>query len=250
MIPTEIDGSRIIEAARAVIAESGDRAALHRALLDGPLAVPLLGPGAAAGPTLRIEGLEGAVRPVESIQLGGLIVPLYPSIAVLRAEAAERGLWPDGVPRLQVFERGAAFGRLRTHPGALLCLGDTTLPIDAGEVAALADLLEPNEYFAQLQKLVAAGRGREAARKLSTRMFYVLGHPGGGMVMFQRELPVFLHQQNAIDFAERMAHQMGRRPDHALVAAAELFKYAVRGKLTVLVAPGPHALRLRFVDLR
>ena len=226
-----------------------DRDPLYRALLKLSLGVPLVATGS-AGPSLKLEGAEGPTRLVDSHALGGPVVALYASPELLAERARLQGLWPDGVERAHVFEPGVAFVRLKSGPGAIIVCPDCELQLDAGEVAALGDKQTPTDLYQQLRTLITGGRGREAAKKLAPRMLYVLGHPSGGMVMFQKELPVFLHVGQATDFAARMEAQFGRRPDHALVAAGELFKNAFRGKLHVVITPGRLALKLRPLDLR
>lgn len=264
----ELDGARLEAVGRAARTASAvadanasaqaapvdARTPLYRALLAEPLAIALLGPGAPAGPSLRLPGTSGATRLVTRLvgatSLGGATVQLFAATARLRDVARQSGLWPDGVERLHVFAPGSVFPLLRSHPGATLELSDGALSLDAGEVTALAEGQTPSEFVETLRQLVSGGHGQEAARHLSQSMLYVLGHPQGGMVILQGELPVFLHLQEAAAFAARMAAQLGRRPDQAAVAAGELFRMALRGKLAVVVGPGPGALRLRYLDLR
>jgi hypothetical protein len=250
---TELDGARLAAAgpaARAALAGTGERTPLYRALLSEPLAIALLGPGAPAGPSLRLSGTSGPTRLVGSPRLGGATVQLFAATGHLRKMAQQGGLWPDGVERMHVFAPSSAFPLLRSHPGAALELPEGAVLLDAGEVTALAEGQTPSEFLETLRQLVSSGQGQEAARHLEKSMLYVLGHPQGGMVIFQGELPVFLHLHEAEAFAGRMATQLGRRPDQAAVAAGELFRMAVRGKLAVVVGPGPGALRLRYLDLR
>ena len=47
-----------------------------------------------------------------------------------------------------------------------------------------------------------------------------------------------------------MAAQSGERAQHGLVAGADLFKSAYRGKLAIRIEPGPQSFRLRHTDLR
>lgn len=260
-LTTELDGMRLEAVGRAARAaptganaQVNDRTPLYRALLAEPLAIALLGPGAPAGPSLRLPGTSGATRLVTNLagatSLGGATVQLFAATGHLRNVARQSGLWPDGVERIHVFSRGSAFPLLRSHPGATLELSDGAVPLDAGEVTALAEGQTPAEFVETLRQLVSGGRGQEAARHLGQSMLYVLGHPQGGMVILQGELPVFLHLQEAAAFAARMAAQLGRRPDQAAVAAGELFRMAIRGKLAVVIGPGPGALRLRYLDLR
>ncbi|HEX2568464.1 MAG TPA: hypothetical protein VH877_02820 [Polyangia bacterium] len=262
---TELDGTRLEavgRAARAVPAGSNadtgahlhERTPIYQALLTEPLAIALLGPGAPAGPSLRLPGTSGPTRLVTSLvgatSLGGAIVQLFAATRRLRDVARQGGLWPDGVERMHVFAPGSVFPLLRSHPGATLELSDGSVSLDAGEITALAEGQTPSEFVETLRQLVIGGRGQEAARHLSQSMLYVLGHPQGGMVILQGELPVFLHLQEAVAFAARMAAQLGRGPDQAAVAAGELFRMAIRGKLAIVVGPGPGALRLRYLDLR
>jgi hypothetical protein len=258
---TELDGTRLEAAGQAVraapagaSASVADRTPFYRALLTEPLAIALLGPGAPPGPSLRLPGTSGSTRLVTSLagamSLGGATVQLFASTGHLRDVARQSGLWPDGVERMHVFAPGSAFPLLRSHPGATLELADGAIPLDAGEVTALAEGQTPSEFVETLRQLVSGGRGQEAARHLGQSMLYVLGHPQGGMVILQGELPVFLRLQEAEAFAGRMAAQLGRRPDQAAVAAGELFRMAIRGKLAVVIGPGPSALRLRYLDLR
>ena len=48
----------------------------------------------------------------------------------------------------------------------------------------------------------------------------------------------------------RIAAQTGDRTEHGLVGAADLFRNAFRGKLSVVLDPGPGSITLRFTDLR
>ncbi len=246
------ESARIAAAARALAADDkGAREPLWAALLAEPVAVAELGPGAPPGPNLRIGANGPQVRLLESLRLGAPVVALYASGTALAEGAAERGLWPDGVPRGVAFDAAAVFPLLRGHPGALVIAArDKAVPIDAGEVAALAEKLAPGDYLEGVRKLVASGRPREAARRLAGRPLYTLGHPQGGMLTFQRDLPVFLHLATAERFAEKVQKQTGARVHHGLVAAAELFKNAARGKMFVLVDPGPGSIRFRPDDLR
>ncbi|MSP62059.1 MAG: hypothetical protein EXR72_17345 [Myxococcales bacterium] len=265
-----LDGVPLSEIVAAALAEGAEREPLYRALLEHPICVAEVGPGAPAGPMVQLgETLSPqkamiavarpekvgpppiAVRLMQSTSLGAPVVPLWTSDAAMAEGAAERGLWPDGAVRGRVYEKGAVFPLLRGHPGAVVAItGGRSLALDAGEVVALADRQTPSEYLEGLRKLIASGRPREAVRRLALRPLYTLGHPHGGMLMFGRELPAFLHLDAAERFGARMTKQLGSRAQHGLVAAAELFKNAVRGKLTVLIDPGPRVIRLRPEDMR
>ena len=88
------------------------------------------------------------------------------------------------------------------------------------------------------------------AQRLAKRPLYVLGHPHGGMMMFQREIAAFLHLATAEQFAIKVATQSGQRGQHGLVAGVDLFKNAFRAKLQVVIEPGPRSFRLRPNDMR
>jgi hypothetical protein len=239
----ELDGDPLAMIALSCTTEEAPRDALYRALLEHPVAVTELGPGAPAGPTVRIgpsPDAQAVVRLVEAPRLGAPVVALYTSGKALEDAARERNLWPDGVMRAVVFERGEVFPLLRGHPGALVVThSGQGVPLDAGEVSALADRLSPEEFLEQLRKLVTSGRP-----------LYTLGHPHGGPLIIGLEFPVFLHLGAAERFARKIHEQSGQRVEQATVAAAELFKLAVRGKLTVLLEPGPKMMRLKWADLR
>jgi hypothetical protein len=257
--------SALIDAARA---DDAARDPLHQALLVEPLCVAEIGPGAPAGPTVKLgheptspqqallvvakrETAQIQVRLAESPVLGAPVVPLFASGAAMAEFAVERALWPDGRERGVVYEAGAVFALLRGHPGALLVAdARRSIALDAGDLAALGERKLPAAYDEALRSLATSGRPREAARRLAGRPLYTLGHPQGGMLLLQRELPVFLHLPSAQRFADRLARQVGTRVQHGLVAAAELWKNAVRGKLVIHVEPGPLGFRLRPDDLR
>lgn len=227
------------------------REQLFRALLDHPVCIAELGPGAPPGAVVRLGQEQMPVRLFEAQRLGAPVVPLFTSASALLAVAAERQLWPDGVERAAVLDKGAAFPLLRGHPGALLIGGpQRQLALDAGDVAALAERSTPSDYVEGIRKLVASGRPREAARRLAARPVYTLGHPQGGMLTFTRDLPVFLSLAGAESFAIQLSQKTGQRPQTGMVSAAELFKNAVRGRLFVLIDPGPRVIRLRPDDLR
>jgi hypothetical protein len=250
----EVDGEILCAAARATLRDGEPRELAYRALLEQPVCVAELGESALPGPTVRIapEGRPPmVVRLVEAAMLGAPVVALYAAGQTMVEAATERGLWPDGAPRGLVLAEGKIFPLLRGHPGALLVLdGSEQLALDAGEVACLADRMTPAEYLADLRRLVASGRPREAARRLAGRPVYTLGHPQGGLLMFGRDMPIFLHLAEAEEFAGRLATQTGKSVHHGLVAAAELFKNAARGKMHVMINPGPSALKFRPDDLR
>jgi hypothetical protein len=250
----EVDGEILCAAARAALRDGEPRELAYRALLEQPLCLAEIAPDAPPGPSVRIVPLAAlplTVRLVESQKLGAPVVPLYASAAAMSESAAERGLWPDGAARGLVLTEGEVFPLLRGHPGAVLVLdAHESLALDAGEVAALADRMTPAEFLAELRKLVSSGRPREAARRLAGRPLYTLGHPQGGLLMFGRDLPVYLHLAEAEAFASRLALQTGNRVHHGLVAAAELFKNAARGKMHILIDPGPNAIKLRPDDVR
>lgn len=253
MTPEQLDGDPLAMIALACLSEESARDALYRALLEHPVCVAELGPGAPAGPTVRLGPVEAqaVVRLCEAPRLGAPVVALYASGAAMEDAARERELWPDGVVRAVVFERGEIFPLLRGHPGALLVAhGNQSVAIDAGEIAALAERLTPEEYVEQLRKLIASGRPREAARRLALRPLYTLGHPRGGPLTVGNEFPVFLQLPSAERFARRMFEQSGQRVEQATVAAAELFKLAARGKFTILIEPGPRMMRLKWGDVR
>lgn len=266
--PIALDGAVLAPLVDAALGDEAPREALYRALLEEPLCVAEVGAGAPPGPTVKLgsapttpaAALLKAVRPesaqiharlTEAPRLGAPVVPLFVSGTAAVEWAEERGIWPDGVERGVVYEKGAAFPLLKGHPGAVVVAGPgRALQLDAGEIVALAERQTPTEYIEALRKLLASGRPREAVRRLAARPLYTLGHPHGGMLMFGRDLPVFLHLSNAERFAARLAQQSGTKAHHGLVAAAELFKNALRGKLFVLIDPGPHVLRLRPEDMR
>ncbi len=266
--PTAIFGLVLGPLVEATLANEAGRGELHRALLAEPLCVAEIGPNAPAGPTVKLgqapsspekslvrvakpELAQIQVRLAEAPALGAPVVALFTSGAAMSEFGRERGLWPDERERGVAYPPGAVFRLLRGHPGALLSSGSgRTVALDAGDVAALADGETPTAYDEALRKLATSGRPREAARRLAGRPLYTLGHPHGGMLMFGRELPAFLHLPSAERFADRLAQQLGNRAQQGLVAAAELFKNATRGKLAVLVEPGPRAFRLRPEDLR
>jgi hypothetical protein len=192
-----------------------------------------------------------AVRLVEAPALRVPVVPLYVSDAAMSAAGAARKYWPDGVERGAVFEQGAIFERLRGHPGALVVADESgAVPLDAGDLAAFAEKTLPAEYVEAIRTLVTKNKGREAVQRLARRPLYVLGHPKGGLLMFQREIPAFFHLAAADRFAARIAGQTGEKSEHGLVGGADLFKNAYRGKLTIVLDPGPRAIRLRHVDMR
>lgn len=244
-----VNGAPLAELVVAAAADGG-RDRLYDALLAEPLIVAFLSHQAEPGPATRLSG--GALtRLVEAPALKVPAVPLYLDAAALRAGAAERGYWPDGIERAAVFEQGAVFPLLRGQPGALLAGGgDLALPLDAGELAALADRMTPVSYHQALRALVARHRGREAAARLAVRPLYVLGHPRGGLLVFEREIPAFLHLASAERFALRLRAQTGDGGQHGMVSGADLFRNAYRGKLQILVEPGPDSFRLRSIDLR
>lgn len=251
---SEVDGEILCAAARASLRDGEPRELAYRALLEQAVCVIELGPDAPPGPSVRLAPTGQApvaVRLVEAQRLGAPVVALYASGAAMTEAANERGLWPDGVARGLVLADGAVFPLLRGHPGALVVLdAHESLALDAGEVAALADRMTPAEFLAELRKLVASGRPREAARRLAGRPLYTLGHPQGGLLLFGRDLPVYLHLAEAESFATRLALQTGNRVHHGLVAAGELFKNAARGKLHIMIDPGPNAIKLRPDDVR
>ena len=146
--------------------------------------------------------------------------------------------------------RGEAFAHTRTflarQCGEVLARIHTMNPDDFPMLRRLT----PAELVDALRKLIALGRPREAARRLACRPLYTLGHPRGGMLMFSKELPAFLHLATAERFAARIAEPTGGRVQQGLVAAAELFKTAIRGRLSVLIDPGPAAIRFRPEELR
>lgn len=250
MNTSDLTGEPLGSVVLAALAEGASRDALYPALLAEPLILSYLAHSAEPGPALRITG--GALtRLVESPALRVPVVPLYTSASALHAAAKARAYWPDGIERATVLERGAMFPLLRGHPGALVVVDeDHTLPLDAGEVAALADRKSPDEYRAELQALARRGRSREVAQRLAPRPLYVLGHPKGGLLLLEREIPVFLHLATAERFATRVAAQIGTRAQHGLIAGSELFQNAFRGKLHVVVEPGPDAIRLRPLAFR
>lgn len=251
IVNSDLAGDRIAAAvAHALQPQGGDRAPLYRALLDEPLAVCLIGSQIATGPTLRLEGYEAPTRLFESMEIGSPVVALFASREEARREGEQRRLWPDGAARLAAFEAGSVFPLLKKQPGALLMAGGAALVLDAGELAALAARMFPRDYVALLQSLVSGGRPREAARKLADRMFYVLGSPRDGMLYMAGELPVFLHLSRAIECSNRIGERAGRRPEHAMVAASELFQHAIKHKQTLLVDPGPGSFRLKPADLK
>jgi hypothetical protein len=250
----EVDGEILCAAARSTLRDGEPRELAYRALLEQPVCVAELGEGALPGPTVRLapEGRPAmVVRLVESALLGAPVVALYASGQAMVESAAERGLWPDGAARGLVLAEGRIFPLLRGHPGALLVLdANEQLALDAGEVASLADRMTPAEFLADLRRLVASGRPREAARRIAGRPVYTLGHPQGGLLMFGRDMPIFLHLAEAESFAGKLATQTGNRVHHGLVAAAELFRNAARGKMHLMINPGPNAIKLRPDDLR
>ena len=261
-----LDGAVLAPLLEAALPEGAARESLYRALMSEPLCVVEVGPGAPSGPTVKLgaatpeSALLKVARPelaqiqtrlADAARLGAPAVPLFISGEAAAEWANERGLWPDGVERGVAWEQGAVFALLKGHPGALILGGQgRALALDAGEIVALAERQTPSEYIDALRKLIASGRPREAVRRLAARPLYTLGHPHGGMLMFGRDLPVFFHLATAERFAARLAVQIGTKAHHGLVAAAELFKNAVRGKLYVLIDPGPGVIRLRPEDLR
>ena len=245
----ELSGAVLVPLCRAAAAGEG-RDALYPALLTEPLLLGLLSPAAAPGPT-RVIHASTPSRLVEAPALKAPVLPLYLSVAALRADAADRGYWPDGVEQAEVLAGGAAFPPLARQPGALLVGGDgLTLPLDAGEVAALGEGLTPPAFLEALRDLSARGRGRDVARRLAARMLYVLGHPDGGLLLFSGEVPAFVHLASAERFAARLSSQSGTRSQHGLVLGSELFQKAQRGRLKILVEPGPGSFSLRAADLR
>ena len=249
MTPSEIVGEPLTQLLLAHAPEM-PRAALYRGLLDEPLCMAHLAHDAPAGPALRMSFGE-TIRLVEAPALRVPVVPLYTSGAAMSEAGRERNYWPDGIERGAVLEKGAAFDLLRGNPGALLVADeDHVVPLDAGEVAALADRKLPDDYAADLRALLKRNKGREVARTLARRPLYVLGHPHGGLLVFQREIPAFLHLATADRFAARIAAQSGTRSEHGLVAATDLFKNCFRGKLDLVIDPGPHAIILKPADLR
>jgi hypothetical protein len=249
--PATVDGAVLAPLTTTAIDETADRADFYKALLEQPLCVAEIGPGAPNGPSLSLGASGPQVRLAESLRLGAPVVPLYVSGAVMESDGRARNLWPDGAPLGKGWPRGSIFPSLKGHPGALVVGGPgLAAALDAGEIAALAERLSPVDWLEAVRKLISSGRPREAARRFATRPLYTLGHPKGGMLMFSRELPAFIHLATAERFAARMAEQTGGRVQQGLVAAAELFKNAVRGKLAVLIDPGPAAIRFRSEDLR
>lgn len=245
----EVTGTVLEPLVHDTLHQAAGRDAVYQALLDEPLLLAFISHQASPAASVRLTG--GALtRLVEAPLLKVPVPPLYVSAAAMRAAASDRGFWPDGVERASVFERGAIFPILRGQPGAVVTTSGDALPIDAGEIAALAERQTPAEYAAALKAMVQKGRAREVARRLAVRPLYVLGHPQGGMMLFQQEIAVFLHLATAERFAMRLAEQTGERGQHGLVPGADLFTKAFRGKLRVHVEPGPGSFRLRSVDLR
>ena len=238
-------------AAAAASPSGASREPLYQALLVEPVGLLHVTAGAPPGPSVRLGTDAPPTRLIEAPLLRVPVVPLFASAVSLRAAALARGLWPDGVEHASVVEAGKVFGLLRGHPGALIVVDEaTSVALDAGEIAALAEGKTPDEYVAALRLLITRGRAREVARALATRSLYVLGHPRGGMLLIQRDLPAFLHLRAAEQFAARIAAQTGDRAEHGLVAAADLFKHAWTGRLSVVINPGPGSLTLRSTDLR
>ena len=243
----------LVEAMLAVLADESARNALHVALLTEPVWVPAIGLTVSRRTSVQIGGAEaGFAAPlVESVPLGIAVLPVFPAEAVLVEGGRDRGWWGDEGALWRKFEGGALFRLLAGHPGALMVIDVArSVRLDAGELASLASGVTSVDERAQLQALLDAGRGREVARRIAARPVYTLGHPRGGMLMFQRELPIFLHLADAERFAAKIAMQTGGQTQHGLVAAAELFQRAIQGKLSLLIDPGPSALRLRWEEMR
>ena len=249
MTPSEIVGEPLTQLLLAH-GPNVPREPLYRALLEEPLCMAHLAHDAPPGPALRLSFGE-TIRLVESPALRVPVTPLYASGAAMAEAGRGRNYWPDGIERGAVLEKGAAFPLLRGHPGALIVADDDhAAAVDAGEIAALADRKLPDDYAADLRALLKRNKGREVARTLARRPLYVLGHPHGGLLMFQREIPAFLHLANADRFAARIAAQSGEKAEHGLVAATDLFQNCFRGKLDLIIDPGPHAMVLRPADFR
>jgi hypothetical protein len=155
------------------------------------------------------------------------------------------------VERAAILEAGAAFTLLRGTPGAHLVAGAAhVLPLDAGEVAALAERQLPGEHRETLRDLVASGRGRDAAARLAPRPLYVLDHPEGGLVMLDGCLPAFLHLAAARAYAARVGDSLGRAPRPGIVGARDLLTNARRARRDVVIDPGDAPLRISHFDVK
>ncbi len=69
-------------------------------------------------------------------------------------------------------------------------------------------------------------------------------------MLLDGEIAAFLHLSTAERFAARLRARTGGGGQHGLVRGAEILRNAVRGKMALLVEPGPQSFRLRPADMR
>ena len=227
----EVTGERLGPRIAAALAPYGARDPLYPLLLAEPVLLAFLSHEAAAGPSVRLTG--GALtRLVESPALKVPAVPLYVSATALRASARDRGYWPDDVERAAVFEKGAIFPILRGHPGAVLVAGGVRGRPRRRRARRPGRPSDPRRVPRRLEDPGHQGprpRSRHPPRQPPSTSSAT--PTAAWDVLFQREeSTVFLHLASAERFAQRVPPRAASAA-HGLVAGADLFKNAFRGKL-------------------